>query len=164
MHQDTVTTHTKKPNCTRCGYNHPKGSCPASGQQCYNCSGFGHYTALCKKPRTRKQYNCPSRPTSRRPSCRYSSRSATRGNSKSHSPFRTIHHIPLKLRLHKTSNHHNTLEALKPMLFKTNQHKILQTTPSKTIPYKTIHSNRTPLETMHYRTILLQKMSEIFFH
>ena len=82
VHQDTVTIH-KKSNCTRCGYNHPKGSCQASGQQCYNCSRFGHYTALCKKPRTPKQYNCPSRPTSRRPSHRYSSRPATRGNSRS---------------------------------------------------------------------------------
>ena len=82
VHQDTLTTH-KKSNCTRCGYNHPKGSCPASGQQCYNCSRFGHYTALCKKPRTPKQYNHPSRPTSRRPSCRYSSRPMTRGNSRS---------------------------------------------------------------------------------
>ena len=98
VHQDTVTTH-KKPNCTRCGYNHPKGSCPASGQQCYNCSRFGHYTALCKKPRTPKQYNRPNRPTSRRPSHRYSSRPATRGNSRSpsrgrshRSPSRSPHH------------------------------------------------------------------------
>ena len=97
VHQDTVTTH-KKSNCTRCGYNHPKGSCPASGQQCYNCSRFGHYTALCKKPRTPKQYNCPSRPTSRRPSHRYSSRPVTRGNSRSpsrgrsyRSPIRSPH-------------------------------------------------------------------------
>ena len=52
VHQDTVTTHTRKSNSTRCGYSHPKGSCPASGQQSYNCSGIGHYTALCKKPRT----------------------------------------------------------------------------------------------------------------
>ena len=37
----------------------------------------------CKKPRTPKQYNCPSRPTSRRPSHRYSSRPATRDNSRS---------------------------------------------------------------------------------
>ena len=98
VHQDTVTTH-KKSNCTRCGYNHPKGSCPASRQQCYNCSGFGHYTALCKKPRTPKQYNHPSRPTSRRPSHRYSSRPVTRGNSRSpnggrsyRSPSRSPHH------------------------------------------------------------------------
>ena len=49
------------------------------------------------------------------------------------------------------------------MLFKTNQHKVLQKTPSKTIPYKTIHGNRAPLETMHYRTILLQKMSRDIF-
>ena len=77
VHQDTVTTN-KMSNCTRCGYNHPKGSCPASGQQCYNCSGFGHYRALCKKPRPPKQYNHPHRPTSRRPSHRYSSRPATR--------------------------------------------------------------------------------------
>ena len=99
VHQDTVTIHTKKSNCTRCGYNHPKGSCPASGQKCYNCSGIGHYTALCKKPRACKQYNHPSRPTSRRPSCRYSSKSVTRGNSRSpsrgrpyRSPSRSLHH------------------------------------------------------------------------
>ena len=88
MHQDTVTMH-KKSNCTRCGYNHPKGSCPASRQQCYNCSRFGHYTALCKKPRTPKQYNHPNRPTSRRPSHRYSSRPATRGSSRSPSRGRS---------------------------------------------------------------------------
>ena len=99
VHQDTVTTHTRKSNCTRCGYSHPKGNCPSSGQQCYNCSGIGHYTALCKKPRTHKHYTCPSRPTSRRPSCRYSSKSATRGNSRSprrdmpyRSPSRSPHH------------------------------------------------------------------------
>ena len=57
VHQDTVTTH-KKSYCTRCGYNHPKGSCPTSGQQCYNCSGFGHYTALCKK--TKDSQTIPS--------------------------------------------------------------------------------------------------------
>ena len=44
------------------------------------------------------------------------------------------------------------------MLFKTNHHKILQTTPSRTIPYKTIHGSKTPLETIHYSTIFLQKM------
>ena len=96
VHQDTVTTH-KKSNCTRCGYNHPKGSCPASGQQCNNCSRFGHYTALCKKPRTHKQYNHSSRPTSRRPSCRYNSRSTTRGNSRSPSrgrPYRSPSRSP----------------------------------------------------------------------
>ena len=100
VHQDTVTTHTRKSNYTRHAYSHCKGSCPASGQQCYNCSGFGHYTALCKKPRTPKQHNCPSRPTSRRPSCRYSSKSATRSNSRSpsrgrpyRSPSRNPHHL-----------------------------------------------------------------------
>ena len=96
VHQDTVTTH-KKSNCTRCGYNYPKGSCPTSGQQCYNCSRFGYYTALCKKPRTPKQYNHPSRPISRRPSCRYSSRPVTRGNSRSPSrgrPYRSPSRSP----------------------------------------------------------------------
>ena len=99
VHQDTVTTQTKKSNCMRCGYNHPKGSCPASGQQCYNCSRFALYTALCKKPRTCKQYNHPHRPTSRIPSHTYSSRSVTRGNSRSpsrgspyRSPSRSPHH------------------------------------------------------------------------
>ena len=83
VHQDAVTTHPRKLNCTRCGYNHPKGSCLASGPQCYNCSSIGHYTALCKKPRTHRHNNCPSRPTSRRPSHRYNSKSATRSNSRS---------------------------------------------------------------------------------
>ena len=55
---------------------------------------------LCaKKPRTPKHYNCPSRPTSRRRSHRYSSRPVTRGNSRSpnrgrsyRSPSRSPHH------------------------------------------------------------------------
>ena len=43
--------------CSRCGHNHPIGNCPASGQQCYNCNGIGHFTALCKKPR-QCRHNC----------------------------------------------------------------------------------------------------------
>ena len=82
VHQDTVTTHPKKANCTRYGYNHPKGSCQAYGQQCYNCSGIGHYTDLCKKPRICRHNHCPSRPTSRSPSHR-DSKSVTRGNCRS---------------------------------------------------------------------------------
>ena len=114
VHQETVTTH-KKSNCTRCGYNLPKGSCPASGQQCYNCSRFGHYTALCKKPRTHKQCNCPSRPTSRTPSHRYSSRSANRGNSRSSSrgrPYRS----PSRSPCHKQyrSPQHNSMKRRNP--------------------------------------------------
>ena len=58
VHQDTVTTH-KKSYCTRCGYNHHKGSCPASGQQCYNCSRYGHYTALCKKTKDSQTTQSP---------------------------------------------------------------------------------------------------------
>ena len=64
-----------------------------------NCSGIGHYTALCKKPRTHRHNNCPSRPASRRPSHRFNSKSVTRGNSRSPNrgrpyrcPSRSPHH------------------------------------------------------------------------
>ena len=57
IHQDAVTTHPRQSKCPWCGYSHPKGNCPASGQQCFNCSGIGHYTALCKKPRT-SRFKC----------------------------------------------------------------------------------------------------------
>ena len=49
IHQDTINKHHGQLRCSHCGYNHPMGNCPASGQQCYNCNGIGHYTALCKK-------------------------------------------------------------------------------------------------------------------
>ena len=54
---------------------------------------------MCKKPRTHRHNHCPSRPTSRRLSHRYNSKSVTRGNSRSpnrgrpyRSPSRSPHH------------------------------------------------------------------------
>ena len=93
IHQDKINKHPMQLRCSHCGYNHPIGNCPASGQQCYNCNGMGYYTAPCKKPRQcrhncsqsryrpRTSSNCrhpsispnrsrPSRKTSRSPSCK----------------------------------------------------------------------------------------------
>ena len=44
-----VQTSVKQP-CSRCGYTHPHGSCPAYNHVCYNCNRTGHFTALCKRP------------------------------------------------------------------------------------------------------------------
>ena len=39
-----------KQPCSRCGYNHPHGSCPAFNCECYNCHNTGHFTSLCRRP------------------------------------------------------------------------------------------------------------------
>ena len=123
--QDAVTTHPRQSKCPWCGYNHPKGNHPASGQQCFNCSGIGHYTAMCKKPKTCR-YNCnQSRHNPRRPSShRYNSKSPNRSRpyrSQSKSPScrqqRSPHHNSRNRRsptpcIHQVS--HNLLTALKP--------------------------------------------------
>ena len=57
IHQGRVNKHPRQLRCSCCGYNHLIGNCPTSGQQCYNCNGIGHYTALCKKPRHHR-HNC----------------------------------------------------------------------------------------------------------
>ena len=57
FHQDAINKHPRQLRCSCCGYNHSIGNCLASGQQCYNCNGIGHYTALCKKPR-QCRHNC----------------------------------------------------------------------------------------------------------
>ena len=69
----------------------------------------------------------------------------------------------MKTSLSKTSTHCNITKPWKTTLFKTNHHRALQPTLSKTIHHRTIHSNKTPLETMHFRTIFLHKTSETFF-
>ena len=52
VHKDAITfSHTK---CTKCRYKHPWDSCPATGQECYNCHRTGHYIALCRCPRQAK--------------------------------------------------------------------------------------------------------------
>ena len=45
VHQDTITIQY---DCYRCGYNHQRNNCPATGQRCYKCNGIGHLSALCK--------------------------------------------------------------------------------------------------------------------
>ena len=115
IHQDTINKHPRHLKCSRCGYNHPIGNCPASGQQCYNCNGIGHYTALCKKPRqcrhnrSRSRYrprtssnrrhpsispsrSRPSRKTSRSPS-RKQPRSPHRSYRHRRSPTPHVHQV-----------------------------------------------------------------------
>ena len=65
---------------SQCGYNHPKGNCPESGKQCFNCSSIGHYTAMCKKPRTCRYNHSQSRHKPKGPSShRYNSKSPNQG-------------------------------------------------------------------------------------
>ena len=61
IHQNAINKHPRQLRCSHCGYNHSIGNCPASGQQCYNCNGIGHYTALCKKPRQCRHNHSQSR-------------------------------------------------------------------------------------------------------
>jgi hypothetical protein len=35
--------------CGQCGYNHPKGKCPAYGRQCRFCRVFNHFESVCLK-------------------------------------------------------------------------------------------------------------------
>ena len=80
-----MTKHPRQSKCPQCGYSHPKGNYPTSGQQCFNCSGIGHYTALCKKPRANR-YKCSQSRHRPRRSTNY------RYNSKSHNrsrPYRS---------------------------------------------------------------------------
>ena len=101
VHQHVVTTHPRQSKCPQCGYSHPEENCPASGQQCYNCNGFGHYTALCKKTRTCQHNHHQGKYKLRGPSShRYNSRSSSWDNSKSptqgrpdRSPSRSPSHI-----------------------------------------------------------------------
>ena len=34
--------------CGYCGYQHPKGKCPAYGQNCLKCGGSGHFSRVCR--------------------------------------------------------------------------------------------------------------------
>ena len=88
--QSTTTCH----NCSRCGYSHPCANCPTFGQECYNCHGTGHFTALCRRPcNTRYPTETASKlrdsrgRSHRSSSCRHSSRLPSRGRQshRSHS-------------------------------------------------------------------------------
>ena len=75
-------------------------------------------------------------------------------------PFQdhTSHTIGNKPSQDKQSSQHP--RGIKTTLFKTIHQKEQKTAPSKTIH----HGSRTPLKTIHYKTILLQKMLKIYFH
>ena len=49
LHANTQSTTTCQP-CSRCGYSHLHGTCPAFKCECYNCHTTGHLTALCRRP------------------------------------------------------------------------------------------------------------------
>ena len=50
IHMDALSLEHH--NCfQKCGYSHPNTKCPAQGQQCYTCSGYNHFTVLCKQRR-----------------------------------------------------------------------------------------------------------------
>ena len=101
VHQDSVTIHNTQ--CTRCGYKHPHDNCPAKGKECYNCHGLNHYTALCRRPKQRK--NSPFRTTSRPRYRKYSKADKVAdllANTGSHAteapvlPTHVDHHISLE--------------------------------------------------------------------
>ena len=48
LHMDTLSIPPKH-HCKKCGYSHPQTKFPAKGQQCYTCSGYNHFTALCQQ-------------------------------------------------------------------------------------------------------------------
>ena len=96
-----LQSYTKQP-CDRCGYNHPHGHCPAFHKKCYNCSNTGHFTALCRKPRSaRGQTTMPFRcrevrgrsprstSRSRRSTSRSSSRSLSRSPNRNRQTYRS---------------------------------------------------------------------------
>ena len=102
IHQDVVTTHPRQSKCSQCGYNYPKGNCPASCQQCFNCSGIGHYTALCKKPRTCRYNHSQSRHRPiRSTNGRYNSKSPNRSR-----PYRNPSRSP-SCRQQRSPNHNS---------------------------------------------------------
>ena len=85
---------TSKPSYYKCRYSHPNGKCPAKVQQCFVCSGYNHYTALCQ------QKGCQQNKQQRgfKPNMHFSSH----GCHTSHSPCRHC------CRSHRSCNHSRT--------------------------------------------------------
>ena len=54
LHMQSATSQI---TCKRFGYTHPHASCPTFNKECYNCHNKGHFTALCRKPKTNRQPN-----------------------------------------------------------------------------------------------------------
>ena len=54
LHANAQWTTTHQSCFFWCGKSQPQANCPVIGQECYNCHGTGHFTALCRRP-------CPNR-------------------------------------------------------------------------------------------------------
>ena len=83
IHQDSISTHPNQTNCYQCGYSHLKGNCPAMGQKCHNCSGIGHFSALCRTQTHRYGHQQSRNHQKRSSNHRHSSRSSSRESSTS---------------------------------------------------------------------------------
>ena len=104
VHQDAITTNTNtNAKCFRCGYTPPCTSCPAFGKECCNCCGTGHFTTLCRKPRSTRISWCRDSTSwsimSSSQSCRLPSCSMNRGSQSSQS---------LRCRPSTSHTHHRT--------------------------------------------------------
>ena len=88
-----IQSATTEITCKRCGYTHPHTNCPAFHKECYNCHTKGHFSALCRKPKSNKQPNNSHRSSSRGRSRRSISRASTRWHHRSQSrggqPYRS---------------------------------------------------------------------------
>ena len=49
-----IQSATTQITCKRCGYTHPHMNCPAFNKEYYNCHTKGHFTALCRKPKSNR--------------------------------------------------------------------------------------------------------------
>ena len=88
LHANTQSTTTNI-SCKRCGYTHLCTNGPAFNCECYNCHNKGHFTALCRRPRTKRyQTNASHRSSSRGRSTRSSNRRHNRSLSRGRQPHR----------------------------------------------------------------------------
>ena len=106
LHANTQSTTTHL-DCKRCGYSHPWANCSAYSCECYNCHNKGHFTALCRKPRTNRcQTDVKHRSSSRGRSTRSSNQ---RHTSRSPSRGRQLH------RRRHSHNHRGNSSSCNPL-------------------------------------------------
>ena len=90
LHIQSATTQI---TCKRCGYTHPHANCPTFNKECYSCHTKGHFTALCRKPKSNRWPNnscwSSSRGRSRRSSSSASTRQCHRSQSRGGQPYRS---------------------------------------------------------------------------
>ena len=92
LHMQSATTNA---TCKRCGYSHPGASCPTFNKECYNCHNKGHFTALCRKPKTNRWLsNISCRSSSRGRSRRSATRSDSSRCHRSQSRWRQAYRSP----------------------------------------------------------------------